>query len=492
VKWRSKMKLDFNLQITQKQGLALTAQVQQAIKLLQMTNLEICEFVEEQFQDNPFVEEQTFSDTDEKMKIDENTSNAVDKTLEETPYGKTENMNKVSTENQFETGEAYKPQSTVRKESSDFDAVALIADNKKSLYAHCLEFCGNLTLDPNQQVIAHKLIEEMDVTGWINTEIGLIARELNEELETVQLVLSKLQEIEPAGLFARNLKECLTLQAVDKKIFCGIMKSVLENLHLIGSGKFELLRQRSGCSADELSIIFKKIKSFDPKPGLQFDSSDCVIREPDLRVRETVDGWAVELNNSTLPNVKISKEYAKKVTQRVEEKSEREFIREKITEAKWLQNAINKRNETMLTVGSEIIKRQTAFLEKGAEYIQPMILNDIAEAVGLHESTISRVTTGSLIQTPRGTLELKSFFSVGIKQSNGSDQASAASIKFRIKKLIEQENPDKPISDDAIVETLSQIGIDVARRTVAKYRKIENIPSSFARKRRNIIEGIAN
>jgi RNA polymerase sigma-54 factor len=146
----------------------------------------------------------------------------------------------------------------------------------------------------------------------------------------------------------------------------------------------------------------------------------------------------------------------------------------------------------MLTVGSEIIKRQTAFLEKGAGYIQPLILNDIAEAVGLHESTISRVTTGSLIQTPRGTLELKSFFSVGINQSNGSDQASAASIKFRIKKLIEQENPDKPISDDAIVETLSQIGIDVARRTVAKYRKIENIPSSFARKRRNIIEGIAN
>jgi len=485
------MKLDFNLQITQKQGLTLTAQVQQAIKLLQMTNLEICEFVDEQFLDNPFVEESAFSDNQEQKKPVENKSNDIDKTFEQAPYGNTENLNTVSKENQFETGEAYKPQSTVRKESNDFDAVTLIADNKKSLYAHCLEFCGNLALDRNEQVIAHKLIEEMDVTGWITTDIELIARELNSETETVLFVLSKLQQIEPAGLFARNLRECLKLQAIDKNIFCSTMKSVLGNLHLIGSGKFDLLRQRSGCSTDELSSIFKKIKSFDPKPGLQFDSSDAVIREPDLHVKETADGWTVELNNSTLPNVKISKEYAQTLTRKVTEKSEREFIREKITEAKWLQNAINKRNETMLKVGSEIIKRQTAFLEKGAGYIQPMILNDIAEAVNMHESTISRVTTGSLIQTPRGTLELKSFFSVGVSQGSGSDPESASSIKFRIMKLVEQEDPNSPISDDKIVEVLSNEGVNVARRTVAKYRKVQNIPSSFARKRRNILDGIA-
>jgi RNA polymerase sigma-54 factor len=333
------------------------------------------------------------------------------------------------------------------------------------------------------------LIEELDVTGWITTEIDLIASAINSELETVQRVLSKLQAIEPAGLFSRSLKECLTLQAIDKDILCGTMKSVLENLHLVGSGKFDLLRQRSGCSADELSSIFKKIKSLDPKPGLQFDNSDAVIREPDLHVKETADGWAVELNNSTLPNVQISKEFAKKVSQQVTEKSERDFIREKITEAKWLQNAINKRNETMLKVGSEIIKRQTEFLEKGAEYIQPMILNDIAEAVGMHESTISRVTTGSLIQTPRGTLELKSFFSVGVKQSNGSDPTSAASIRHRIRKLIENENPKAPISDELLVDTLASDGIEVARRTIAKYRKLENIPSSFARKRRSVLSG---
>ena len=485
------MKLDFNLQISQKQGLALTAQVQQAIKLLQMTNMEICEFVEEQFQDNPFVEETSFT---EKNKLDDptnKTSKELDKSLEENPYKTSTEQSKVSQENQFETGEAYTPRSTVAKEASDFDAINLVAAGKKSLYAHCLEFCDSLQLSPSENLVAQKLIGELEPTGWLSTELKVIAEGLNVEDTLVSEVLSKLQDIEPAGLFSRSLKECLTLQAIDREIYCATMQAILDNLHLIGSGKFDLLKRRCGCSDTEIAKFFQKIKSLDPKPGLQFDASSAPIREPDLRVKETQDGWTVELNNSTLPDVKISKDFAKELTKKVNEKAEREFIREKITEAKWLQNAINKRNETMLKVGSEIIKRQTEFLEKGAQYIQPMILNDIAEAVGMHESTISRVTTGSLIQTPRGTLELKAFFSVGIKQGVDADTTSAASVRYRIKKLIEQENPNAPISDDAIVDTLMKDGVKVARRTVAKYRKIENIPSSFARKRRNVLAGSA-
>ena len=485
------MKLDFNLQISQKQGLALTAQVQQAIKLLQMTNMEICEFVEEQFQDNPFVEETSFSETNKLDDPANKTSKELDKSLEENPYKTSTEQSKVSQENQFETGEAYTPRSTVAKEASDFDAINLVAAGKKSLYAHCLEFCDSLHLLPSENLVAQKLIEELEPTGWISIELKAIAEDLNLEDTLVSEVLLKLQDIEPAGLFSRSLKECLTLQAIDREIYCDTMQAILDNLHLIGSGKFDLLKRRCGCSDTEIAKFFQKIKSLDPKPGLQFDASSAPIREPDLRVKETQDGWAVELNNSTLPDVKISKDFAKELTKKVNEKAEREFIREKITEAKWLQNAINKRNETMLKVGSEIIKRQTEFLEKGAQYIQPMILNDIAEAVGMHESTISRVTTGSLIQTPRGTLELKAFFSVGIKQGVDADTTSAASVRYRIKKLIEQENPNAPISDDAIVDTLMKDGVKVARRTVAKYRKIENIPSSFARKRRNVLAGSA-
>ena len=173
----------------------------------------------------------------------------------------------------------------------------------------------------------------------------------------------------------------------------------------------------------------------------------------------------------------------------MKEKKDKEFIQNKISEAKWLTKAIEKRNDTMIKVGSQIVKRQKLFLEKGAQYIKPMVLKDIAGAVGMHESTISRVTTGSLIQTPQGTLELKAFFSVGLLQDNDDGATSAASIKFKIKKLIEGEKASNPVSDDAIVEILSKEGIVLARRTVAKYRKMENVPSSFARKRRNVIAG---
>ena len=484
------MKLDFNLQIAQKQGLTLTAQVQQAIKLLQMTNMEICEFVEEQFQDNPFVEELTYSERDLTPKAEKSDSMSVDKSLDENPYKKTIDESKLSQENQFEMGDSYIPQSTVSKATNDFDAMSLVADHNVSLYAHCQAYINSLNLNVHELLIAKYILEDLEPTGWISSEISLIAKNLSLTVSDIEAVLTKLQQIEPAGIFARNLKECLVLQAIDRDVYCKNMSSILENLHLMGSGKFDLLKRRSGCSNEQIAGLFKVIKSFNPKPGLIFEQFGAPMREPDLTVRATNEGWTVELNNSTLPEVKINKDFAKTLIKKIQDTSERDFIREKMSEAKWLANAISKRNETMLKVGSEIIKRQTAFLEKGAQYIEPMILNDIAEAVGMHESTISRVTTGSLIQTPRGTLELKAFFSVGVKQEGNNESASSTSIKFKIKKLIDQEDPKSPISDDLIVEILAKDGLKVARRTVAKYRKIENIPSSFARKRRNVLSGV--
>ena len=483
------MKLDFNLQISQKQGLTLTTQVQQAIKLLQMTNIELLEFVEAQFSDNPFIEEEGFSEKQTPQDAKETASQELDKSIETNPYQNTSSETQLSQENQFETGDSYTPKSTVAKEASDFDSVNLIAAENKSIYLHCIEFCSSLNFEAFELLIANKLIEEIEPTGWITVDLKETARNLNVTVEDVENVLTRLQTIEPAGLFARNLKECLTLQAKESNLYCENMKVVLDNLHLIGSGKFDLLKRRSGCSDEAISRIFKKIKSLNPKPGLEFDSIHSPIREPDLRVRDSEGGWKIELNNSTLPELKISKEYATSLKNGITNKSDKEFIQEKISEAKWLQSAINKRNETMLKVGSEIIKRQTEFLEKGPQFIKPMILNDVAEAVGMHESTISRVTTGSLIQTPRGTLELKAFFSVGVNQGTGCDAASASSIRFRVKKLIEQEDPQSPISDDLIVKILLDDGVVVARRTIAKYRKLDNIPSSFIRKRRNVLAG---
>ena len=482
------MKLDFNLQVKQRQGLALTAQVQQAIKLLHMTNMEIQEYVSDQFQDNPFVDAN--SHTDEMVSKDtvRQINKEVDQSFKDAPYIKQENENKITIENQFETGEGYIPRSTVSKAESNIDTVSLIKACDKSLYSHCVEFLNTLKLNPAENIIALKLIDELEPTGWLAQDLSVIASEQACSIEMVEFVLEKLQEIEPAGLFSRNLKECLALQAKEANMYTPNLATVLDNLHLIASGKFDLLKRRSGCSDSDLSEIFKKIKSFNPKPGLKFESNDVPIREPDLSVKETEDGWIVELNNSTLPAVKIEKEYAQVVRKKVTEKKDREFIQDKIAEAKWLSKAIEKRNNTMIKVGSEIVKRQRAFLEKGIQYIKPMVLKDIAEAVGMHESTISRVTTGSLMQTPQGTLELKAFFSVGLQQED-RDSTSATSIKYKIKKLVDTEDPHNPISDDGIVEKLSYEGIALARRTVAKYRKAESIPSSFARKRRNVLTG---
>ena len=486
------MKLDLNIGIGQKQGLNLTAQVQQAIKLLQMTNLELTEYIEENFVPNPFVELKDATSS-KKTNLKEEKSIAASSTadsIEMTPFAAEPLKTKTEVENQFETGESYSPKSTVAKEQTDFDPIQLIKSHDKSLYVHCSDFVSELDLGPQDQLIAFKFIEELEPTGWIEVNLDEIARTFSSDVKTVEKVLGLMQSIEPAGLFSRSLSECLTLQAQDGGLLTDTLASILENLHLLGSGKFDLLKRRCGCTDEELAENLKSIKSLDPKPGLQFASNHIAIREPDLNVKNQDDGWIVELNRSTLPSVFVNKDYARDVQKRTSDPDQKEFIREKIAEANWLSNALKKRNDTMLKVGAEIVKRQRKFLESGPSYIKPMVLRDIADAVEMHESTISRVTTGSLMETPQGTLELKSFFSVSLQLNDDNSSQSAASVKFKILKMVEIENPQKPISDDEIVDSLKVEGINIARRTVAKYRKVQKIPASFMRKRHSTLAGM--
>ncbi|MDA7470115.1 RNA polymerase factor sigma-54, partial [Planktomarina temperata] len=450
------MKLDFSINMGQRQGLTLTAQVQQAIKLLQMTNLEVNEYIEENFAVNPFIE------LNDKITREKNSSasNAktetlsTAKTLEDTPFGTEKQKTKTEIENQFETGDSFKTKSTVSKEQSDFDPVQLLKSHDKSLYVYCGDYIESLGLTQQEQIVAYKFLEELEPTGWVDVTAKNVAIQTLVDLNVVENVLDTLQMIEPAGLFATTLAECLKLQAKDKVLLDEMLESILDNLHLLGSGKFDLLKRRCGCNDEELAEKLRVIKSFDPKPGLQFSSEAINIREPDLKITKKDDGWLVTLNKSTLPSVVIDKTYAKTVRKSKMDAEQKEFIKEKIAEANWLKNALQKRNDTMLRVGAEIAKRQTAFLEKGPSYIQPMILRDVAEAVDMHESTISRVTTGSLMETPQGTLELKSFFSVSLQLNDDQSSQSSAAVKFKIRKLIENEQPQSPISDDEIVETL--------------------------------------
>jgi RNA polymerase sigma-54 factor len=486
------MKLDFSINMGQRQGLTLTAQVQQAIKLLQMTNLEVNEYIEENFAVNPFVELNDKIAREKKPSASDARAETLStaKALEDTPFGTEKQKTKTEIENQFETGDSFKTKSTVSKEQSDFDPVQLLKSHDKSLYVYCGDYIESLGFTQQEQIVAYKFLEELEPTGWVDVTAKNVAIQTLVDLNVVEDVLDTLQMIEPAGLFARTLAECLKLQAKDKALLDEMLESILDNLHLLGSGKFDLLKRRCGCNDEELAEKLRVIKSFDPKPGLQFSSEAINIREPDLKITKKDDGWLVTLNKSTLPSVIIDKTYAKTVRKSKMDAEQKEFIKEKIAEANWLKNALQKRNDTMLRVGAEIAKRQTAFLEKGPSYIQPMILRDVAEAVDMHESTISRVTTGSLMETPQGTLELKSFFSVSLQLNDDQSSQSSAAVKFKIRKLIENEQPQSPISDDEIVETLKSSGINVARRTVAKYRKVQNIPASFMRKRQNTLSGM--
>jgi len=486
------MKLDFSINMGQRQGLTLTAQVQQAIKLLQMTNLEVNEYIEENFAVNPFVElnDKTVREKNSGVSDTRTETLSTAKTLEDTPFGTEKQKTKTEIENQFETGDSFKTKSTVSKEQSDFDPVQLLRSHDKSLYVHCGDYIESLGFTQQEQIVAYKFLEELEPTGWVDVTAKNVAIQTLVDLNVVENVLDTLQMIEPAGLFATTLAECLKLQAKDKLLLDEMLESILDNLHLLGSGKFDLLKRRCGCNDEELAEKLRVIKSFDPKPGLQFSSEAINIREPDLKITKKDDGWLVTLNKSTLPSVVIDKTYAKTVRKSKMDAEQKEFIKEKIAEANWLKNALQKRNDTMLRVGAEIAKRQTAFLEKGPSYIQPMILRDVAEAVDMHESTISRVTTGSLMETPQGTLELKSFFSVSLAMNDDQTVQSSAAVRFRIKKLIDSEQPLNPISDDEIVGALEASGIKVARRTVAKYRKMQNIPASFMRKRQSKLSGI--
>ena len=486
------MKLDFSIGIGQRQGLTLTVQVQQAIKLLQMTNLEVNEYIEENFAVNPFVE---LKDKISRVKTSDAANTKPDatstaKTLEDAPFGSEKQKTKTEIENQFETGDSFKTRSTVSKEQTDFDPIQLIRSHDKSLYVHCGDYIERLSLTIQERLVAYKFLEELEPTGWVGVTVKELASQTSVDTDIVESVLETLQMIEPAGLFSRTLAECLKLQANDADLLDDTLESILDNLHLLGSGKFDLLKRRCGCSDEDLAENLKIIKSFNPKPGLQFSSEVINIREPDLKITKNDDGWLVTLNKSTLPSVVIDKTYAKAVRKTKMDAEQTEFIKEKIAEANWLKNALQKRNDTMLRVGAEIAKRQTEFLEKGPSHLQPMVLRDVAEAVEMHESTISRVTTGSLMETPQGTLELKSFFSVGLQLNDDQSSQSSAAVKFKIKKMIENEKPRNPISDDEIVETLKAGGINVARRTVAKYRKVQNIPASFMRKRQSTLAGM--
>ena len=496
------MQLSASLNLKQKQSLVMTPQLQQAIRLLQMTNIDLRQYLESECSENPFLEVETDGNDATSEMPDEKTLSSETKP-EKGPEHELDSAISDGTaiaddptansdyENRFETELTdYRSKTTSVAQNDDYDFIASsVEDNPISLHEHVYRQIDLNFVDPNERLIAHGFAESVQASGWINVTADEVAEKCGISIDFSEKVLSRLQEFEPAGIFARNLRECLLIQARDKNLLTDQFVLLLDNLELLAKGQFETLQRKLKCTKDALIEHIKILRSFNPKPGERFNQGFQQISAPDLMVKRSEEGWTVDLNRSNLPTVHINSEYAQEIQKKSRNDEDAEYAAQAVASARWLKRAVAKRNSTTLKVGSEIIRRQTKFLEHGLDYLKPLSLKDIAEEVKMHESTISRVTSGLLINTPRGTFPLKSFFSISIDTDRPGIETSAAAVRNLIKTIIQEEDSKKPLSDENLAEIISAKGVKLARRTVAKYRELMKIPSSSERRRRARVFG---
>ena len=498
------MQLSQSVKLKQKQSLVMTPQLQQAIKLLQLTNLELTQHLQEQVDENPFLELQ-------EPKNSENTADGPHESAENNKpdaatsdaHVELSSMNESAAlaedptahsdfDNRFDASVADAPRtsSATAPFDGDFDAISNVS-SQDGFYPNLFKQL-NLTIeDPRQRLIAGHFVNALEPTGWIGMSVAEIATASGSRQDEAEAVLEQLQTFEPTGLFARDLADCLRLQLVEQGLFSDAFGILLENLALLGRGEIKRLARLIDGTAEDVMEMLKIIRTLNPKPGEFLGIDHLEMPSPDVIVRRRTDGWAVELNRSTLPAVIINEDYADMLEKRRLDQDARNYSAGALNNARWLKRAVEQRNSTTLKISAEIIRQQTDFLEKGLDYLKPLSLRDVAQAVGMHESTVSRVTTGLLIATPRGGMPLKSFFSVNIASRDSENDTSAAAVRNMVKRLISQEQPGKPLSDEAISKMISDQGIDLARRTVAKYREMLNIPSSSQRRMQARLANIA-
>lgn len=429
---------------SQRQSVVMTGNMQQAIALLQLSNLGLQAYIEKEAEENPFID--------------------IDR---------------------CHRGSLALPMSQGGLPDTA-DPVARLADHPMSLYAHIAAQFDLMFGNSPDRIIADRFLEAIDANGWLAEPLESIAFDAGLTLHQAETFLARVQQVEPAGLFARNLAECLRLQAVDQGIMSDVFAAVLDNLPRLAAADLVGLARICGCDMQVLRATLTQLRGLNPKPGADFNIGDAREREPDLIVSALITdagkSWKVDLNRSTLPSVDI---HIPDATAQNADGDSKNFISERLGVARWLRRAVEHRNQTILLVGAEIVRRQTAFLSQGPAHIAPMTLTDVASAVGVHESTVSRVTTGVMIATPQGTFSMKRFFSAALASAQDGDPAgaSAAAVRHQVQKLVANENPANPLSDDAIARAITVGGVVLARRTVAKYREMLNIPSSFQRKR---------
>jgi len=340
-------------------------------------------------------------------------------------------------------------------------------------------------VSPAQRLIASALLDDLDDAGYYRGRLEDTAARLGCDLGAVSGVLHILQGFEPVGVMARDVAECLAIQLKDRDRFDPAMEKLIANLELLARGQMDRLMQLCGVDREDLGAMIAEIRALTPKPGAAFGGGLALTVAPDVFVRPAAEGgWMVELNSDCLPKVLVNQRYAATVGARARTDAEKTYVSECAANASWLVKSLDQRAKTILKVSREIVRQQDAFFAYGVSHLRPLNLKTVATAIEMHESTVSRVTTNKFMATPRGMFELKYFFTAAIQASDGGEALSAEAVRHRIKALIDKESVEDILSDDRIVEILRGDGVDIARRTVAKYREGLKIPSSVERKRR--------
>ncbi|MGJ4969115.1 MULTISPECIES: RNA polymerase factor sigma-54 [unclassified Bradyrhizobium] len=520
------MALTQRLEFRQSQSLVMTPQLMQAIKLLQLSNLDLSTFVEEELERNPLLErasdgpeapvagEQQMSERaefseggetggddfgeaggsggdsfegaqEDWMSRDLGTRTEIEQTLDT-------GLDNVFSEEPAEAAarNAQDAAPTTYTEwgggasgDEDYNLEAFVAA-ETTLSDHLAEQAAVAFTAPADRMIGQYLIDLVDEAGYLPADLGQAADRLGAEQADVDAVLGVLQTFDPPGICARNLSECLAIQLRELDRYDPAMQALVEHLDLLAKRDFVALRKLCGVDDEDLVDMIGEIRRLDPKPGLKFGTTRTQTMVPDVYVRPGPDGgWLVELNSDTLPRVLVNQHYYSELSKTIRKDGDKSYFTDCLQNATWLVRALDQRARTILKVATEIVRQQDGFFTHGVAHLRPLNLKAVADAIQMHESTVSRVTANKYMATNRGTFELKYFFTASIASADGGEAHSAEAVRHHIKQLIDAEDPSAILSDDTIVEKLRTAGIDIARRTVAKYREAMRIPSSVQRRR---------
>ena len=506
------------IELRQGQSLVMTPQLQQAIKLLQLSNIELSSFLEEELERNPLLERsdgegEGIDDIGSDAPDDHASSTEAFGEGDETPVVDSADLtdrevlpdaNDAPLDLDYETtftsdghdeapivADAGEPlssnwsMSTGGGDNSGTDSIIeRMASESIGLKDHLLSQLNIAIVDPVDRFIGGSLIDLIDESGYLTEDIDIVAERIGCDYERVEASLALLQQFDPAGIGARNLAECLELQLRELDRFDPAMAAFLDSLDLVA--KQDIGGLCKACAVDEEDVydMLAEVRCLDPKPGLAFGGETAQPIVPDVFIRARPDGgWQIDLNSDTLPRVLVNRAYHSRIVGRDKDQTEKTFITEQLHAANWLIKSLDQRARTILRVATELVAQQDLFFRLGVEFLKPLNLRDIAEEIEMHESTVSRVTANKYVATPRGIYAMKYFFTSAIASSAGGDAHSAEAVRHRIRELVDREIAQEVLSDDPIVDTLRTQGVEIARRTVAKYREAMRIPSSVVRRR---------